>query len=199
MTSEEIEQAKRRLLRPGVWMNGFTDEIYQLLTRCEELCFRLNALPPSRREERDALAREIFGSIGSGFILHSPFHCDFGLQITVGEHFVGNFNLTILDEAPVSIGDHVFIGPNCSLCTINHAFHADQRNVGIMCAKPIRIGNDVWIASNVVVLPGVTIGDGAIIGAGSVVTKDVPPRVLAAGNPCQVIREISEADRVIPE
>lgn len=177
-------------------MNGFTDDIFQVLCRCEELCFKFNSLPPSHREERKEIIRSLFGKTGRDFIIHSPFHCDFGMNIRIGENFVGNFNLTILDEALVTIGNHVFIGPNSSLCTITHAFHADQRNEGIMCAKPITIEDDVWIASNVVVLPGVTIGSGAIIGAGSVVTKDIPARVLAVGNPCRVVRAISEADRV---
>lgn len=178
------------LLRSGEWMNGFTDDILQVLTRCEEKCFELNSLPPSRRAEREQIIRTLFGHVGQAPIVHSPFHCDFGTNIHIGDHFVGNFHLTILDEAEVRIGNHVFIGPNTSLCTIVHAFDAEQRNAGIMRALPINIGNNVWIASNVVVLPGVTIGEGAVIGAGSVVTKDIPPRVLALGNPCRVVRPL---------
>lgn len=136
--------------------------------------------------------REMIGSIGGRFVIHSPFRCDFGTNIHIGDNFIGNFNLAILDEAEVTIGNNVFIGPNCSLCTIVHALDAGQRNAGIMRALPITVGDDVWIAANVVVLPGVTIGRGAVIGAGSVVTKDVPAGVLAAGNPCRVIREIGE-------
>lgn len=178
------------LLHSGEWMNGFTDDILQALTRCEEKCFELNSLPPSRRAEREQIIRTLFGHVGQTPIVHSPFHCDFGTNIHIGDHFVGNFHLTILDEAEVRIGNHVFIGPNTSLCTIVHAFDAEQRNAGIMRALPINIGNNVWIASNVVVLPGVTIGEGAVIGAGSVVTKDIPPRVLALGNPCRVVRPL---------
>lgn len=110
--------------------------------------------------------------------------------IRIGDNFTGNFNLTILDEADVVIGDNVFIGPNTSLCTVIHSFKPDERNRGIMCARPITVGSDVWIASNVVVLPGVTIGDGAVVGAGSVVTKDVAPYTLVAGNPARFIRNI---------
>ena len=179
-------------LRSGIWMNCFTDEFGQALMRCEDLCFRLNNTLPSKREERAAIARDIFGSIGSRFVLHSPFHCDFGFNIHVGENFVGNFNLTILDEAEVRIGDNVFIGPNSTLCTIIHAYDPEQRNAGIMCSKPITIHNNVWLASNVVVLPGVTIGEGAIVGAGSVVTKDVPPGVIVAGNPARIIKKVKE-------
>ena len=177
-------------LRSGVWMNCFTEEFGRALIRCEDLCFRLNNTLPSKREERSAIVREIFGSIGSKFVLHSPFHCDFGFNIHIGENFVGNFNLTILDESDVRIGDNVFIGPNTTLCTIIHAYDSEQRNAGIMCSKPITIHNNVWLASNVVVLPGVTIGEGSIVGAGSVVTKDVEPGVIVAGNPARFIKNV---------
>lgn len=185
-------------LAAGEWMYGFGDDVKQDLLKCEELCFRLNALPPSRQAERNEIVKELFGSIGEAFTLHSPFRCDFGVNIRIGRRFVGNFNLTILDEGEVTIGDNVFIGPNVSLCTITHACCADQRNAGVMRARPIRIGDNVWIAAGVTVLPGVSIGDEAVVGAGSVVTRDIPPRVLAAGNPCRVIRAIGENDRVCP-
>lgn len=183
-------------LLPGSWVNAFGEDVYQVLSECEEKCFRLNALPPSHREERRKLAQEIFGAVGRNLVLHSPFHCDFGINIRIGDHFVGNFNLTILDEAPVTIGHHVFIGPNTNLCTVTHALCAEQRNEGIMRARPITIGDNVWIAAHVTVLPGVSIGEGSVIGAGSVVTKDIPPYTLAVGNPCRVIRPVDEADKV---
>ena len=132
----------------------------------------------------------------SGRWLHSPFHCDFGAQISVGDHFVGNFNLTILDEAPVTIGSHVYIGPNVGIYTVHHALLADQRNEGIMQSLPVVIGDNVWIGGNTVILRGVTIGEGAVIGAGSVVSRDIPPRVIAVGNPCRVLRPLTEADRI---
>lgn len=185
-------------MRSGEWMNGFAEDIGRALAACEESCFRLNSLPPSARAERAAVVRSMLGAVGEGFIIHSPFHCDFGTNIRIGRNFVGNFNLTILDEAQVTVGDNVFIGPNTSLCTVTHAFHADQRNAGIMRALPITIGDDVWIAAGVTVLPGVTIGCGAIIGAGSVVVRDIPAGVLAVGNPCKVIRPVTAADRVVP-
>lgn len=179
-------------LRSGKWVNGFTDDIAKGLAECEETCFRFNSLPTSQRDERNQIIRSLLGSIGDKFTIHSPFYCDFGVNIHIGENFVGNFNLTILDETDVTIGDNVFIGPNTTICTIVHALDAERRNAGIMCTRPVTIGSNVWIAANVVVLPGVTIGDGAVIGAGSVVTKDIPPRVLAVGNPCKVIRTIGE-------
>ena len=180
-------------LRSGDWMNGFQETIGDALRRCEDLCFRLNATLPSLRHERAAIIREIIGKIGSKFVVHSPFLCDLGFNIEIGENFTGNFNLTILDEAPVIIGDNVFIGPNVTLCTVIHAFDAEKRNSGIMRSEPITIRDNVWIAANAVVLPGVTIGEGAVIGAGSVVTKDVEPLTIVAGNPAKPIRKINQS------
>ena len=179
-------------LRSGAWMNGFTPDIHAALARCEDLCFRLNTTSPSHTVERENIIREIHPFVGKRPVIHSPFLCDFGFNIHIGDNFVGNFNLTILDEAEVNIGNNVFIGPNTTLCTIVHAENAAERNEGIMRAAPITIGNDVWIAASVTVLPGVTIGDGAIIGAGSVVICDVAPRTLVAGNPARFIRDIRQ-------
>lgn len=183
-------------MKAGYWLHAVCPSIGAELLRAEELCFRLNQLPPSRREEREAILRELFGHMGEGCTLHSPFHCDFGTQIRIGDGFVGNFNLTILDEAPVTIGDRVLIGPNVGIYTVSHALQPDQRAEGIMRSLPVRIGNDVWIGGHAVILQDVTIGDGAVIGAGSVVTHDIPPRVVAAGNPCRVLRPITEEDRI---
>lgn len=180
----------------GQWLYAITPQIGAALRRCEELCFRLNALPPSEQAAREALIREILGHVGASPTLHSPFHCDFGTQIEVGDHFVGNYNLTILDEAAVTIGDHVFIGPNVGIYTVTHALLPEQRNAGIMRSLPVRIGNNVWIGGNVTILQGVTIGDGAVIGAGSVVTRDIPAGVIAAGNPCRVLRPVTDKDRI---
>lgn len=179
-------------LRSGVWMNGFTSEIHEALVRCEDLCFRLNATLPSRTDEREAIMREILPCVGKNPVIHSPFHCDFGFNIHIGDNFVGNFNLIILDEAEVVIGNNVFIGPNTTLCTIIHSEDAGQRNQGIMRAAPVTIGNDVWIAADVCVLPGVTIGNGAVVGAGSIVTRDVPPYSLVVGNPARQIRKVCD-------
>ncbi len=186
-------------LANGDWVHaGAKDspEISHILQACSEKCFELNSLPPSKAEQRNALIKSLLGSIGDGFMIHSPFRCDFGSNIHIGNNFASNYNLSILDEAQVTIGDNVMIGPNCSIITIIHAFEATQRNAGLMKAKAITIGNNVWIAANVVILPGVEIGDGAIIGAGSVVTKSIAANTLAAGNPCRPIRSISDYDRI---
>lgn len=170
-------------MKTGMWLYARKPQIREALQRCEELVFRFNSLPPSREEERNAIIRQLFGRTGGTFCIHSPFHCDFGSQISIGEDFTGNFNLTILDEAPVTIGNHVFIGPNVGIYTVTHALLPDQRNAGVMRSLPITIGDNVWIGGNCVVMQGVTIGDGTVIGAGSVVTRDIPAGVIAFGNP----------------
>ena len=185
------------LMKGGKWINGITPEIEQKLAATEDLCFQLNSIAPSHKEERDCIIRKIMGRIGNKYVLHSPFHCDFGTQISIGENFVGNFNLTILDEAEVVIGDNVFIGPNVSIYTVEHALNTSQRNEGIMRSRPVHIGDNVWIGGNVTILPGVSIGDNSVIGAGSIVTKNIPPSVLAVGNPCLTLRTISDKERVI--
>ena len=126
--------------------------------KAEEMCFDFNSLRPSMTAERHAIINRLFGSIEEPYVLHSPFHCDFGSQIHIGHHFVGNYNLTILDEGPVTIGNNVFIGPNSGIYTVTHALDPQQRNEGIMRSLPVTIGNNVWIGAGVTILPGVTIG-----------------------------------------
>ncbi len=174
-------------------------EVTERLLYCADICFDINNLRPSETQNRKILLQKLFGSMGENIVINPPFRCDFGYNIHIGNDFVGNFNLTILDEGRVTIGDNVMIGPNCTLATIVHAMLPEQRNEGIVRAKSIEIGNNVWLASNVIVLPGVSIGDGAVIGAGSVVTKSIPANTFAAGNPCVPIRQLTEhSDRVDP-
>ena len=182
---------KYEMLRAGIWSHYINDDIAARLMACEEKCFEFNTLPPSRLVERRAIIESLLGGIRQPFTIHSPFHCDFGFNIRIGSGFVGNYNLTILDEAEVCIGNNVFIGPNTGIYTVEHAFDAAQRSEGIMKARPVTIGNDVWICANTIILPGVTIGDGAVVGAGSVVRHDIPPHTFAAGNPCRTIRAIT--------
>lgn len=187
-------------LNSGVWMHaGARDvpEASEALTTCADLCHRYNTLVPSMTDARRGLLEQLLGSIGEGVVINQPFRCDFGFNIHIGRNFVGNFNLSILDEATVTIGDNVLIGPGSTLTTITHALLPDQRAEGIMQARPITIGDNAWLGANVTVLPGVTIGEGAVIGAGSVVTRSIPPMTVAVGNPCRPIRPVTEADRVI--
>ncbi|WP_277374264.1 sugar O-acetyltransferase [Pseudomonas sp. AA-38] len=156
--------------------------------------FKLNATCPSERHSREAQLRGIIASIGEGFTIEGPFHCDYGHNIRIGRHFYANVNLVILDCASVNIGNNVFIAPNVGIYTAGHPLDVQRRNAGLEYAWPVTIGNDVWVGAGASILPGVTIGDGSVIGAGSVVNRSIPPGVLAAGNPCRVIRPITEAD-----
>ena len=139
--------------------------------------------------------RELFLSTGEGFVLTPPFYCDHGNKICFGNHFYANTDLTILDENYVTFGDNVYVAPHVSIYTAGHPIDAKVRNTDLEYAKPVTIGSDVWIGGNVVINPGVTIGNNVVIGSGSVVTKDIPDRVIAAGNPCRIVREITDADR----
>lgn len=153
-------------------------------------CFQYNQLPPGAKSEREALLRQLLGKTGQQFLIEQPFYVDYGYNITIGENFYANVNCVILDAAAVTFGDNVFIAPHCGFYTAGHPFDVATRNKGLEYAYPIAIGNNVWIGGHVCVLPGVTIGDNTVIGAGSVVNKDIPSNVLAAGNPCRVIRAL---------
>lgn len=142
----------------------------------------------------DGKIREILGSAGKNVTILPPFHCDYGFNIEVGDNFYANYNLTVLDVAKVTIGDNVFIAPNVSIYTAGHPVHPKARNSMYEYGISVTIGSDCWLGGNVVICPGVTIGSGTVIGAGSVVTRDIPANVVAAGNPCRVIREITDED-----
>ena len=163
------------------------------LNATKDIIHRYNALSPSSEEEKLAILKDLLGEIGDDYIcINQPFYCDYGKQIRVGKRFFANFNFTVLDEAPVTIGDDCFIGPNVSIYTACHSTDPQERNSRKEWAEPVRIGNSVWIGGSVTILPGVTIGDGVTIGAGSVVTKDIPDYVVAAGNPCRIIRKLKK-------
>ena len=157
---------------------------------CKDLCAQYNRLLPSDLAGRSALLRRLLGSVGERVWIEPDFWCDYGDQIHLGEDFYANHNLVILDAAPVTFGSHCFIAPNCGFYTAGHPLDALRRDLGLESARPITVGSHVWIGGNVAVLPGVTIGDGAVIGAGSVVTRDIPPGVLAVGNPCRPVRPV---------
>ena len=160
----------------------------------QEWMYELNALHPRDATQKDALLRRLLGAAGQRLHIELPFRCDYGYNIRVGENFYANYNCTILDCAPVTIGDNVLLAPNVSLFTAGHALHPVPRAEEWEFARPITLGNNVWLGGNVVVLPGVSIGDNTVVGAGSVVTRDLPANVVAVGNPCRVLREITEAD-----
>lgn len=174
---------------------NYDKEIVEARTRCADLCYEFNGCRPSETERQRELLHEILGHIHGDIVITAPFYCDYGYNISVGKNFYTNHNCTILDGAKVKFGDNVFIAPNCVFSTAGHAIDSEQRGRGLEIARPISIGNNVWIGANVSVLPGVTIGDNTIIGAGSVVNKDIPANVIAVGNPCRVMREITEQDK----
>lgn len=170
-------------------------EIVNARTKCADLCYEFNNCRPSDTEKQKELLHQILGEIKGDAVITAPFYCDYGFNICIGNDFYTNHNCVILDGAKVTFGDHVFIAPNCVFSTAGHAIDAVQRREGLEIAQPITIGNNVWIGANVSVLSGITIGDGTVIGAGSVVNRDIPSGVIAAGNPCRVIREITDADK----
>lgn len=156
----------------------------------QSLCHKFSSLDPKKVTKRKQLIKEIVNSIGNNFTIEQPFHCDYGYFITIGENFYANYNLTILDTAKVKIGDNVFIGPNVNIYAATHPIDKERRNQNLEKGIPVTIGNSVWIGGNVIILPGVSIGDNTVVGAGSVVTKSLPANVVAAGNPCKVIKTI---------
>ncbi len=176
----------------GEWYYAGDESLKKLLQRCQQECFEINHIAPANFAERDRRFAKLFGKAGKALHINPPFLCDYGLNIEVGDNFFANFNLVILDEAKVTFGNHVYIGPNCSFYTAIHPIDPEERNKDIEAAKPITVGDSVWFGGNVTVLPGVTIGSGTTIGAGSVVTKDIPAGVVAVGNPCRVIRKLKE-------
>ena len=161
------------------------------LAQTRELIHDYNSLRPSQTTERDRILRLIIGHIADDCCtINQPFRCDYGKQISLGKRFFANFNFTVLDEARITIGDDCFIGPNVSIYTACHSTDPTERNTRQEWAKPVTIGNNVWIGGSVTILPGVNIGDNVTIGAGSVVVTDIPSNTVAVGNPCRVIKSI---------
>ena len=165
--------------------------------RRSDLIFEYNQTRPSDRERRRSLLEAILGSVGARTVLLSPFHAGFGSNVHIGDDFVGNVNLTFVDDIEIRIGNEVMIGPSVTLTTTGHPVHPDLRVDFRRFSQPIVIEDKAWIGSNVVVLPGVTIGYGAVVGAGSVVTRDIPPMTVAVGTPCRVLRQVTDDDLVL--
>lgn len=174
---------------------NYDESLLQERNRCKDLCFAFNACKPSDSAGQQRLMKQILGKTKGAFTITAPFWCDYGYNISIGENFYTNHNCIILDGAKVTFGDNVFIAPNCCFSTAGHPLDAEQRNKGLEIALPITVGNNVWFGAGVTVLPGVTIGDNTVIGAGSVVNKDIPSGVIAVGNPCRVLRPITEEDK----
>ena len=188
MTEEEKAEA-------GFLYNPYTEKLVNGRAACKDLCFEYNSLRPSDTQGQRRILKKLINDENATAVITPPFWCDLGYNITVGKNFYSNHNLVVLDEAKVIAGDNVFIAPNCCITTAGHPIDAEQRAEGLEIALPVKIGNDVWLGANVTVLPGVTIGDNVVIGAGSVVNRDIPSGTVAAGNPCRVIRPVTEKDK----
>lgn len=173
------------------WLDGLDEDRKE----CKKKIYKFNLLPVEQRNEVPELLKELFGKTGEHIFIEAPFHCDYGWNIEVGENFFANYNLTILDVGKVTIGANAQIAPNVSIYTAGHPLHPDSRNSGYEYGIPVTIGDNVWIGGSTVIMPGVNIGSNVVIGAGSVVTKDIPDWSIAVGNPCRVLRKITEADR----
>ncbi len=166
----------------------------RMMAKC--LCHKYNSLSPDKLLERKSLLKQLLGKTKENFYIEQNFWCDYGYNIEIGENFYANHDCVMLDPAKIIFGDNVFVAPQCGFYTAGHPINVDERNSGLEYAYPIIVGNNVWFGAHVSVMPGVTIGDNVVIGAGSVVTKDIPSNVVAVGNPCKVLREITEKDKM---
>lgn len=170
-------------------------ELLAASRRARELTRRFNQTAGDQRQEREHLLQALLGSVGEQLYIEPPFYCDYGSHISIGDRFYANFDCIILDVCPIIIGDDVLFGPRVSLLSASHPIDSQVRASGLECGMPITIGDRVWLGGGVIVNPGVTIGSDTIVGSGAVVTKNVPSGVIAVGNPCRVLRPITEEDR----
>ena len=183
---------KERRDREMVYISD--DSVMEEQKVSRRILHQLNTCAPDDFDKISGLVKELFGKSDGAFV-NPPFFCDYGSHIEVGKGFFANYNCTILDVAKVTIGDNCQFAPNVSIYTAGHPVHLETRNTMYEYGISVTIGNNVWVGGNTVILPGVHIGDNVVIGAGSVVTRDIPANTIAAGNPCRVLREITEADR----
>ncbi len=174
----------------GKLYNPQDSELVSERNNAKLICHQYNNIFPEKFDDRRKLIIKIFNKTGENFLIEPNFFCDYGYNIEIGENFYSNHNLVILDPAKVKFGDNVLIGPNCGFYTAEHPLDASIRNTGLEFAKPISVGNNVWFGGNVTVLGGVTIGDNCVIGAGSVIIKDIEPNCVVVGNPAKVIKRI---------
>ncbi len=179
----------------GMWYDANYDEgLLEERLQAEELYFAYNQTGPRETERKEQLLQALFPNMEKEVVILSPIYTDYGYNCRIGEATFINHGAYLMDAGKITVGSHCFIGPNCGMYTAIHAMLPEERNRGIERAKPIVLGDNVWLGGDVTILPGVTIGSNTVIGAGSVVTKDIPSGVVAAGNPCRVMREITQAD-----
>lgn len=187
--------AKEKMHNGGLYLPD-DEEIMREQTRCLDLLYEYNTTRPTQQDKRQKLLKEMFAEIGEGCYLEPPFHANFGgKHCHFGNRVYANFNLTLVDDTHIYVGDNVMFGPNVTVATAGHPILPELRKKGYQYNMPVRIGKNCWLGAGVIVLPGITVGDNSVIGAGSVVTKDIPPNVVAVGNPCKILRPISDRDR----
>ena len=182
-------------LQAGLVYNDFDEDLFQRRVKAKKLFRAYNASDDDEVELRERLMGELFGSVGERVWIEPDFKCEFGSNIHIGDDVYINFGCVILDCAKVTIGEHTLLGPNVGLYAANHSTDAEERINGGCYGKPITIGKNCWLGGDVKVVPGVSIGDGTIVGTGSIVTKDIPAGVIAVGNPCHVLCKITDADK----
>ena len=171
-------------------------EIMEWQVKCLDRLYEFNMTRPTEGEKRQAMLKEMFAEIGEGCYIEPPFHSNFGgAHVHFGKNVYANFNLTCVDDTHIYVGDYTMFGPNVIVATAGHPILPELREKGYQYNMPIHIGKNCWIGAGAIILPGITIGDNVVVGAGSVVTKDLPSNVVAVGNPCRVLREVSEHDR----
>ncbi len=183
-------------MQEGEIYNDFDRDLFNRRVEAKKLFRRYNKTDDSETRERDSILRQLFKSVGKNLWIEPDFRCEFGKNISIGNDVYINFGCVILDCGEVSIGNEVLIGPNVGLYDANHALDAQERMDGALIPGNIRIGNRVWIGGGTIILPNVTIGDDTVIGAGSIVTHSIPSGVVAVGNPCRVLREITKEDKL---
>jgi len=179
---------EREKMLAGDWYNAQDEELQILRRKARLIMQALNASRDNATDERNSLLQQLLPHAGDGLWIEPPFYCDYGEHIVLGNNVFFNFNCVVLDVAQVTIGNNVLFGPNVQLYTATHPLDVRQRRSGLEAGHPITIGNDCWIGGSVIINPGITIGERSVIGAGSVLTKNIPANVFAAGNPCKVIR-----------
>ncbi|GAB3969687.1 sugar O-acetyltransferase [Plantactinospora veratri] len=191
MATDADPRSPRERMLAGDRYRADDPELTALTRRAALLVQRYNSTPADRPEQHEALLRELLGAVGDRVVVRPPFYCDYGSQIRIGDGSFLNFNAVLLDVAAIELGANVQVGPNVQLLTPHHPLDPEQRRAGWEAARPITIGDNAWLGGGVIVLGGVTIGPDTVVGAGSVVTRDLPAGVLAVGNPARVVRPLA--------